>query len=145
MWGAYPLLVREESEQNIVDKEKESWDLHLRSTKDVRGHNIKAHDGKIVNVEDFTIDDESWAIRYLVIDTKNWWGGKKVLISPHWIDRISWEDLKVYVNLSREIIKQSPEYSDELLLTRDNEDKLHQHYNLNGYWTDESIDCKRYE
>ncbi len=143
MWGAFPFIMREEPELIIDDKEKESWDPHLRSTKDVSGHNIQAHDGEIGHVEDFIIDDESWAIRYLVIDTKNWWGGKKVLISPHWIDRISWEDSKVFVNLSREIIKQSPEYSDELLVTRDYEDQLHQHYNLNGYWTDETIDGKR--
>ena len=133
MWGAWPYIMREE--QIIVEnkKEEESWDPHLRSTKDVSGHHIQAQDGEIGHVEDFIIDNETWAIRYLVIDTKNWWGGKKVLISPQWIDRISWDESKVFVNLSKERIKQSPEYSDDLLITRDYEDQLHQHYDQKRY------------
>ena len=100
------------------------------------GHNIQATDGEIGHVEGFIIDDENWAIRYLVIDTKNWWIGKKVIISPQWIERISWEESKVFVNMSREEIKQSPEYSDDLLLSRDYEEQLYQHYKRKGYWTE---------
>ena len=136
MWGAWPYLMREEQTLEVNKKEDESWDPHLRSTKDVSGHHIQAQDGEIGHVEDFIIDDETWAIRYLVIDTKNWWGGKKVLISPQWIDRISWDDSKVFVNLSKERIKQSPEYSDDLLITRAYEDQLHKHYDQRGYWVE---------
>lgn len=143
MWGAYPYLLREskelEEEEEEKEQQEESWDPHLRSTNDVRGHHIQANDGEIGHVEDFIIDDETWAIRYLVIDTKNWWGGKKILISPRWIDRISWDELKVYVNLSQEKIKQSPEYSEDFLLNRDYESQLHQHYSRKGYWEDESM------
>ena len=70
---------------------RKSWDPHLRSTRDVSGHHIQAADGEIGHVEDFIIDDETWAIRYLIIDTQNWWPGKKVLVSPQWIERVSWE------------------------------------------------------
>ncbi len=136
MWGAYPFIMREPQEVKVEkQQEKDSWDPHLRSTKDVTGHDIQATDGEIGHVEGFIIDDENWAIRYLVIDTKNWWGGKKVLISPQWIERISWEDSKVFVSLSQESIKQSPEYSDDFLLTRNYEDKLYKHYKRQGYWT----------
>ena len=138
MWGAYPFIMREDEElKEEKQQQQDSWDPHLRSTKDVSGHHIQAHDGEIGHVEDFIIDDETWAIRYLIIDTKNWWGGKKVLISTEWIDRISWKESKVFINLSRDIIKQSPEYSDDILLTREYEDQLHQHYKLKGYWSDD--------
>ena len=137
MWGAYPYILREINESEEEKHKKESWDPHLRSTKDVTGHDIQANDGELGHVEDFIIDDETWAIRYLIIDTKNWWGGKKVLISPKWIDRISWKESKVFINLSRETIKQSPEYSEDILLTREYEDQLHQHYKLKGYWIDD--------
>ncbi len=63
--------------------------------------------------------------------------GKKVLISPQWIERVSWSESKVFVNLPRETIKQSPEYTEESLLTRDYETGLHRHYNRQGYWVDE--------
>jgi hypothetical protein len=109
----------------------------LRSTADVSGHHIQARDGEIGHVEDFIIDDETWAIRYLIIDTQNWWPGKQVLVSPRWIESVSWIDLKVFVNLSRETIKQAPEYTELSLLTRDYETGLHRHYDRQGYWIEE--------
>jgi len=80
----------------------------------------------------------SWAIRYLIIATRNWWPGKKVLVSQLWIKRVSWNESKVFVDLLREDIKQSPEYTEESVLTRDYETELHRHYNRQGYWVDES-------
>ena len=102
------------------------------------GYNIHASDGEIGHVEDFVIDDETWAIRYLVVDTRNWWPGEKVLISPRWIERVSWDLSKVFVSLSRDAIRQSPQYSEESLLTREYETSLHGHYNRKGYWIEET-------
>ena len=113
------------------------FDPHLRSTYDVSSYDIQATDGEIGHVEDFIIDDETWTIRYLIIDTRNWWPGKKVLVSPRWIERVSWDEKTVFVNLLRETIKQSPEYTEASLLTRDYETGLHQYYNRQGYWVDE--------
>ncbi|NVN91218.1 MAG: PRC-barrel domain containing protein [Desulfuromonadales bacterium] len=138
MWGAYPYAVVAAREKGSHARPGEKpWNPHLRSTNEVSSYHIQAADGDIGHVDDFIIDDETWAIRYLVIDTRNWWPGKKVLISPHWIDKISWEASKVFINLTRASIKQSPEYTEELLLTRDYENGLHAHYNRQGYWVDE--------
>ncbi len=112
----------------------EDWDPNLRSTYDVTGHNIEAIDGEIGHIKDFIIDDETMTIRYLIIDTGNWWPGKKVLISPKWIERVSGVESKVLVNLDRESIKNSPEYNEESLLNREYEIGLHKHYNRQGYW-----------
>ena len=116
------------------------WDHHLRSTYAVSGYHIQAADGELGHVEDFVIDDETWAIRYLIVGTHNWWPGKKVLVSPRWIERVSWSESKVFVNLRRETIQQSPEYTEESLLTRDYEIGLHRHYDRKGYWVDELAD-----
>jgi hypothetical protein len=97
------------------------------------GARIQALDGDIGHVEDFVIDEETWSIRYLIVDTKNWWPGKRVLISPQWIDEISWDDSRISVKLTKEAIRQSPEYSPESL-NRGYEEKLHSHYNSHGYW-----------
>ena len=95
MWGTYPYIVRDpEKWRESIRAEKASWDPHLRSTQDVSGHDIQAEDGEIGHVEDFIIDDETWAIRYLIIDTRNWWPGKKVLVSPQWIERVSWRGIE---------------------------------------------------
>lgn len=134
MWGASPNIIRDVKKSAEDIKGKETQDSHLRSTMDVSGHIIQASDGEIGHVDDFIIDDETWAIRYLVIDTRNWWPGKKVLISPKWIERVSWEKSKVFVNLLRETIKLSPEFTEESLITRDYETGLHRHYHREGYW-----------
>ena len=137
MWGFNPYIVRDSEKWAAITQGERVQDSHLRSTHDVSNHNIMAIDGEIGHVEDFIIDNETWAIRYLIIDTRNFWPGKKVLISPQWIERISWEESKVFVNLTCEAIKQSPEFTEESLLTRDYESKLHQQYNRRGYWVDE--------
>ncbi len=113
---------------------KHTDDPHLRSTKDVTGHSIQALDGEIGHIEDFVVDDETWVIRYLVVDTKNWWPGKRVLIATDWIDRISWEDSKVFLDVTRDKIREAPEFTHDTLITRDYEDIIHRHYNRAGYW-----------
>jgi len=138
-WGNSPTLERDIKNRKKGARGEKAWDAHLRSTQDVCGHHIQASDGEIGHVEDFIVDDETWAIRYLIINTKNWWPGKKVLVSPQWIERVSWNESKVFVNLPRETIKLSPEYTDESLLTRDYEAGLYHHYNRKGYWFDQLI------
>ena len=139
MWGAYPFIVHDTAKWKEYTQGEKTWDPYLRSTHDVTGHHIQAADGEIGHVEDFIIDDETWAIRYLIIDTRNWWPGKKVLVSIQWIERVSWIESKVFVNLTRETIRQSPEYAEGFLLTRDYETELHRHYNRQGYWVNEPV------
>jgi uncharacterized protein YrrD len=138
-WGSSPYIVRDQEKWRRSIRGEKAWDPHLRSTADVSGHHIQARDGEIGHVEDFIIDDETWAIRYLIIDTQNWWPGKQVLVSPRWIESVSWIDSKVFVNLYRETIKQSPEYTELSLLARDYETVLHRHYDRQGYWVDERV------
>jgi len=151
MWGSSPYLlgpapylgtpynVEEREKRKQSSQDENSWDPHLRSTDDVSGRHIEATDGGIGHVEDFIIDDQTWAIRYLVIDTRNWWPGKKILLAPQWIDDINWGESKVFVNLSREDIRQSPEYSGTSVLNRDYETRLHRHYDRKGYWMGEPV------
>lgn len=109
-------------------------DLHLRSVREVTEYYVHATDGDIGHIEEFLIDDEDWAIRYLVIDTVNWWPGKMVLISPDWIESVTWEDEHVRVKMTREQIKTSPEYDPSTSVERAYEDRLNRHYNAPNYW-----------
>jgi len=110
-------------------------DPHLRSCKAVNGYHIHATDGDIGHVAGFLVDDETWAIRYLVIDTSNWWVGQKVLISPLWIKGVHWSDESVTVDLSRASIKSSPPYDPTVDWSRDQDTILYRHYGRDGYWT----------
>jgi len=136
-WGNYTNIERDSEKWKEDSQVDEDWDPNLRSTYDVTGHDIQAIDGEIGHIMDFIIDDVTWTIRYLIIDTGNWLPGKKVLISPKWIEKVSGVESNVFVNLSQETIKNAPEYNDESLLNRDYEIGLHKYYNLQGYWVDQ--------
>jgi hypothetical protein len=113
---------------------RESPDSHLRSSEAVTGYRIEAADGEIGHLDGFVVDDEAWAIRYIEVATRNWWPGKKVLVSPAWIERVSWTDSKVCVGLSREAIRNGPEYIEPEPITREYENRLYFHYGRPPYW-----------
>jgi sporulation protein YlmC with PRC-barrel domain len=146
LWGreSYPagLTVRKEAvtqaEALQARAGKESADSHLRSTNEVIGYHIEAADGEIGHVADIIIDDETWAIRYLEVDTRNWWPGKRVLVSPQWIEQVSWPVSKVFVHLSRETIKNGPEYFESMPITREYENRLYSYYGRPAYWLQQS-------
>ena len=153
LWGisAYPMAashgrssddIRSDAERWRGQSEATSQDVHLRSTKHVSGYHIQATDEGIGHVEDFIFDDSSWAIRYLVVDTRNWWpGGKTVLVGTRWIDRIDWVQRKVFTSLSREAVKTSPEYQVAVGIDRDYEKRLHAAYGREGYWDYRNADA----
>jgi hypothetical protein len=143
VWGDYAYLERDKDKWVRARPEGRLWDYRLRSTTEVGRYGIEALDGPLGHVDDFILDDESWAIRYLVVDTHDWWPGAKVLVAPKWIERVSWGDGKVFVNLSRKTIKASPAFSEFALLSRDYEEKLHKHYERLGYWNHEALLGKR--
>ena len=145
LWGpafypaglAIPTLA---SSQAIADDiREESADSHLRSAEAVAGYHVEASNGELGHVAGFVVDDEAWAIRYIEVATRNWWPGKKVLVSPEWIERVSWPDSKVYTGLSRETMKDAPEYDESLPVTREYENRLHSHYGRPPYWLQEAV------
>ncbi len=111
-----------------------SDDDHLRSCRAVTGYHIHAKDGDIGHVADFLVDDRTWAIRYLVGDTSNWWVGHQVLVAPRWIDDVSWSASKVSVDLTRQAVKDAPPYDAAAQLDRQREQALYEHYGRRAYW-----------
>jgi hypothetical protein len=107
---------------------------HLRSSDAVIGYQILATDGELGHVENFLVEDETWAIRYMVVNTSNWWGGHHVLIAPSWIDKVSWTDSTVSVDLSQQAIKDAPPYDAEALFDRQQEAAMYEHYGRPRYW-----------
>jgi hypothetical protein len=118
-------------------RQREDGDPHLRSCKEVMEYHIHATDGDIGHVQSMLVDDETWAIRYLVVDTSNWWLGHQVLIAPQWIQNVSWPDAEVSVDLTRQAMKDAPPYDSTAWLERKQEAGIYEHYRRAGYWTDE--------
>lgn len=125
-------------EQTIEAPETElgdPGDPHLRSAREINGYQIEASDGRMGHVEDLIISDEDWVVRYLVIDTRKWWPGKKVLISPEWrVGQFDWTERTVSIDLTREKIKAAPEYDPSEQIRRAYEGQLHDYYGRRAYW-----------
>ena len=85
-------------------------DPHLRSTHALNGYHLQTSEETIGHITDFMMDDKSWAICHLVVETGRWLSGKEIVISPSHVDRINYEDSKVFVNLTKEAILQAPEF-----------------------------------
>jgi hypothetical protein len=125
---AAPGLGSVRRDEVIADTQRNDGDPHLRSTHAVTGYHIHASDGEIGHVEDFLVDDVDWSIHYLVVDTKNWWPGKKVLISPRSAREIDWTDKLVNLNVDRQRIQDSPPYDASTTIDPAYEDRFHSHY-----------------
>ena len=107
---------------------------HLRSASEVIGYCIEATDGEIGHVEDLLAESGSWIIRYAVVDTRNWWPGKKVLVAPEWMKRVDWDTQRVGVDLTRGMIKSAPEYEGSpAQVDREFERRLYRHYGQSPY------------
>jgi hypothetical protein len=117
-------------------------DVHLRSGNAVMRYYVNANDGDIGHVDGLLVDEKSWAIRYVIVNTSNWWVGHRVLVATHWIDYVSWAESKIDVNLSRQAIKNSPPYDEATSFTPEREVGIHAHYGREGYWPRDAKDAK---
>lgn len=108
-------LVAEAYSTNIVDAEADAGsEPHLCSTKMLTGMHIQCADShQLGHIEDFLVDDQTWSVRDMVIDTRNWLPGKRVLIEPALVKSINWEDREVQLSLPRDQIEHRHPYEHE--------------------------------
>lgn len=112
MWGisGFPVPMPLSPEQLQADRQAHRRDdHHLRSVNAVTGYAIQATDGEIGTVSSFMVDDKSWALGGMVVETGKWYAGKEILILTDRIAHISYEQSKVFVNLTQLEIKETEE------------------------------------
>lgn len=120
LWGmsGHPIALYQHSLQERIPENREAAQEnkpdqknHLRSVREIKGYDIRASDESIGHVEDMIADDETWAIRYIVADTRNWLpGGKKVLVYQKDIEDVSWKHRTLGLSIDSESVRNSPEY-----------------------------------
>lgn len=135
LWGPYPnpgLTVPPpgalDAARERQDEIRRHADPHLRSMAEVTGYAVGASDGEIGHVEDFLVDDATWTVRYLLVDTRNWWPGRKVLVPPAVVERVEWSERTVFVRVARERVRSAPEYDPAGSIDPDLEAGLDAHY-----------------
>jgi hypothetical protein len=105
---------------------------HLRSVNALLRYYVHATDGDLGHVNGFLLEERTWAIRYLIVNTSNWWLGHEVVIAPGWIKEVNWADSTVSVQLSRHSIKTAPPYEPTTVLDHAQEKRIHAHHGRSG-------------
>lgn len=108
---------------------------HLRSVVEVIGYGIAATDRDLGEVDDFVVDDLTWVLRYLVVDTGRWLPGRKILIAPPLLGAIDWPGQRLSVGLDAERIRNAPEFDPAVPIDRRYEAAIYEYYGLPRYWT----------
>lgn len=114
-----------------------SVDTHLRSVNELLDYQVIATDGKAGTVSDFILEDEDWQFRYLVLDTSEETGadkGKKVLVALEWINSIEVQGRDIFIGLTQEAIRFSPEFDSSLPVNRQYEEVLYDYHGKPKYW-----------
>ena len=133
--GPFPELLRADLEERIDGDNAPDEDPHLRSVDELIGYRIRTRDGEFGEIEDLILEDDIWAVRYLVIRTRRWLAGQTVLVSPEWEDCVSWQDEELCVDLESEAIGTAPPYDPDLPLVPAYERTLMDHY---SHWESHS-------
>jgi sporulation protein YlmC with PRC-barrel domain len=130
--GQVPDEVIARGREELLDVEHDTADAHVRSSGQLLGYHIMASDGPIGSVENFLFDDQTWAIRYMVVGTREWLPRKYVLIAPAWIDEVSWTEREVVVGVTRKAVRTSPEYDGSGHVSRVLEADLYRYHERQG-------------
>lgn len=115
-----------------------SGGAYLHNTRELLNYQIRASDGALGYLSDFVMDDETWAVRYLVVDTRSRRPSKPALIAPAWIAAVSWDDRTIDIDLSSAMIRAAPAY-DPTWLNRTFEQGLYRYYQRSAYWDTEGM------
>ncbi|HKQ73026.1 MAG TPA: PRC-barrel domain-containing protein [Blastocatellia bacterium] len=106
----------------------------LINAQNLKGAAIIARDGAIGEIDDFYFDDEKWTVRYLVVDTGSWLFSRKVLISPISIEKADEGANQVFVSLTRDQVKDSPDIDTRKPVSRQHETAFMDYYGYPYYW-----------
>lgn len=139
-WGAstVPRRLRvtevEDSSSGVAVAIEPEGNPNLRSLDEVTGYRIEARDDEVGHVEDLIVGDDEWIIRYMVVDTRNWLPGRKVIVPPQWIEGFDWEQKTARVDLTKEQIENSPEFEPGAAVNREYETRIYDYYGRPVYW-----------
>lgn len=111
----------------------------LHRVKDIENYEILATDGLVGHIKDLYFDDQTWVIRYFVVDTGSWLSGRKVLISPIALDHPNWTEKTLSVAITKEQVKNSPDIDTAMPVSRQHEMKHLDYYGYRRYWGDAGL------
>ncbi len=132
IWGPVPnpaVAELMETEKESEDEKENPDQNHLRSFNEVKGYKIEAQDGTCGSVHDFILDDDTWALRHVIVDTGNLVNpGKKIILPLDCVNRVSWSDRTLGVTLEKKDIHDGPEFRPDIPVNVELEERLYDFY-----------------
>lgn len=132
LWGPVPnpaVVQLFEAAENVQEDKESPETNHLRSFNEVKGYRIETRDGPCGSVQDFILEDDSWTLRHLIVDTGNLVNrGKKIILPMECADRVSWSDRTVGVSLGKNDIHNGPEFNPDIPVNAEFEKRLYDFY-----------------
>lgn len=142
IWGAYASPYDTDSAKNSTgDIKNTNTELremdknHLRSVNEITGYGVIAKDGEVGDISDVVVDEHDWSVRYFVVNTGSWLLGRQFLVSPEWIDSVDWASSNITFDVTKDKIKESPEYKPSEAINRAYEVRLFDYYGRPTYWS----------
>ena len=98
-------------------------------TMDLSGYDVEAQDGGIGKVDEAS---NEVGASYIVVDTGPWIFGKKVMLPAGVIRDLDLDTETVFVNRTKDQIKDAPEFDDKRYRDQDYRDELGGYYGPGG-------------
>lgn len=108
----------------------------LYALKTLMGYPALATDGETGHVRDFLLDDQTWKVRYLVVDVGSWLHRHEVVLPITALEAPDWEKKRCHVRLSRQQIHDSPDVDSEKPVSRQQELAMRDYFGPLACWID---------
>jgi sporulation protein YlmC with PRC-barrel domain len=129
----------QDEEKKVVERMLEA-NSTLRSTKEIIGYQVNGEDGELGQVNDIILDDETWKLLYLVLDTSTGLKkGKKTLIAIPWVKWFDYKSHEVQLELRQQTIENSPSYDPSTPINHTHEEVLYDYYGRPYIRKEESV------
>ncbi|MFY4730553.1 PRC-barrel domain-containing protein [Nitrospira sp. BLG_2] len=106
----------------------------FRRVRDIAALTLSAIDGQMGSISELYFDDQSWTVRYLVINTGGWLSWRNVLLAPLAVAGIDDADASMRINLRKEQIEQAPPIEEAKPISRQYEEAYYEHFRWAPYW-----------
>ena len=108
----------------------------LCDLKGLIGSPVVATDGEMGSVRTFLFDDQSWKVRYLVVDVGNWLKRRDVVLPITALEKPDWANKTCCAHLTKEQVRNSPDVDAEMPVSRQQEIAMRDYFGPLACWVD---------
>lgn len=106
----------------------------MKNLSDVESYKVVASDGDVGSVVGFLLDDERWTVRYLVVETGGFVGGRRLLVSPIGFRKRPNPHGRFHLGMTIDKVQKSPSIDLTQPISRKQEREFNDYNRYPPYW-----------